>query len=287
MKRWMMGSISRTKAVVYLIFAAILWSTGGLLIKWVDWNPIAIAGIRSGISSIVILSFYIVKYKMPLKRPDKYVLLAALNYAALVMLFVAANKLTTSANAILLQFTAPAWVLVFGATFFKERFSKKDVIVVGVVFIGMLLFFIGDLDSGGLLGNFLAVLSGISMALMIISLKKVTLHKPIEIIIWGNILTFLLAIPFYESVTFTGTNVSGILLLGIFQLGLSYIFFTTAISQVTALEGILIPVIEPLLNPIWVLLGTGEKPTVYAIIGGIIVLAAVLYHSLHKVGEVN
>lgn len=282
-----MGSISRTKAVVYLIFAAILWSTGGLLIKWVDWNPIAIAGIRSGISSIVILSFYIVKYKMPLKRPDKYVLLAALNYAALVMLFVAANKLTTSANAILLQFTAPAWVLVFGATFFKERFSKKDVIVVGVVFIGMLLFFIGDLDSGGLLGNFLAVLSGISMALMIISLKKVTLHKPIEIIIWGNILTFLLAIPFYESVTFTGTNVSGILLLGIFQLGLSYIFFTTAISQVTALEGILIPVIEPLLNPIWVLLGTGEKPTVYAIIGGIIVLAAVLYHSLHKVGEVN
>ena len=122
---------------------------------------------------------------------------------------------------------------------------------------------------------------------MIISLKKVTQHKPMEIIIWGNILTFFLAIPFYGSVDFSGANVTGILLLGIFQLGLSYIFFTTAISHVTALEGILIPVIEPLLNPIWVLLGTGEQPTPYAIIGGIIVLVAVLYHSLHKVSKAS
>ncbi len=282
-----MQTISRATAVIFLIFAAILWSTGGLLIKWVTWHPIAIAGIRSGISSLVMLAFFFLRYKKPLKKPDKYVILAGLNYAILVMLFVAANKLTTSANAILLQFTAPAWVLIFGALFFKERFSKKDVLVVGVVFIGMLLFFIGDLDSGGMVGNILAVLSGVSMALMIISLKKVTRHKPMEIIIWGNILTFLLAIPFYGSVDFTGANVTGILLLGVFQLGLSYIFFTTAISHVTALEGILIPVIEPLLNPVWVLLGTGEQPTPYAIIGGIIVLAAVLYHSLYKVGKVT
>lgn len=282
-----MQTISRATAVIFLIFAAILWSTGGLLIKWVTWHPIAIAGIRSGISSLVMLAFFFLRYKKPLKKPDKYVILAGLNYAGLVMLFVAANKLTTSANAILLQFTAPAWVLIFGALFFKERFSKKDVWVVGVVFIGMLLFFIGDLDSGGMVGNILAVLSGVSMALMIISLKKVTRHKPMEIIIWGNILTFLLAIPFYGSVDFTGANVTGILLLGVFQLGLSYIFFTTAISHVTALEGILIPVIEPLLNPVWVLLGTGEQPTPYAIIGGIIVLAAVLYHSLYKVGKVT
>lgn len=282
-----MQTISRATAVIFLIFAAILWSTGGLLIKWVTWHPIAIAGIRSGISSLVMLAFFFLRYKKPLKKPDKYVILAGLNYAILVMLFVAANKLTTSANAILLQFTAPAWVLIFGALFFKERFSKKDVFVVGVVFIGMLLFFIGDLDSGGMVGNILAVLSGVSMALMIISLKKVTRHKPMEIIIWGNILTFLLAIPFYGSVDFTGANVTGILLLGVFQLGLSYIFFTTAISHVTALEGILIPVIEPLLNPVWVLLGTGEQPTPYAIIGGIIVLAAVLYHSLYKVGKVT
>lgn len=280
-----MQSISRATAVLFLIFAAILWSTGGLLIKWVTWHPIAIAGIRSGISSLVMLTYFLLRYKQPLKKPDKYVVFAALNYAILVMLFVAANKLTTSANAILLQFTAPAWVLVFGVLFFKERFSKKDIVVVGVVFIGMLLFFIGDIDGGGLLGNVLAVFSGISMALMIISLKKVSRHKPMEIIIWGNIFTFLLAIPFYGNLDFTGSNLTGIFLLGIFQLGLSYIFFTTAISHVTALEGILIPVIEPLLNPIWVLLGTGEQPTIYAILGGVIVLAAVLYHSLHKVGD--
>lgn len=121
------------------------------------------------------------------------------------------------------------------------------------------------------------------MALMIITLKKVTNHKPLEIIIWGNLLTFFIAIPFYTSITFTGTNLAGIMLLGVFQLGISYIFYTKGIEHITVLEGILIPVIEPLLNPVWVFFGTGEKPTQFALIGGAIVLAAVLYHSLSEV----
>ena len=201
----------------------------------------------------------------------------------LVMLFVSANKLTTSANAILLQFTAPIWAMIIGAIFFKEKFEKKDILTVVVVFGGMILFFIGDIDGGGLLGNILAVISGISMALMIITLKKVTNHKPLEIVIWGNILTFLVAIPFYSGIVLTSANLTGILLLGIFQLGISYIFFAKGIENVTVLEGILIPVIEPLLNPIWVFLGTGEKPSQYALVGGVIVLVAVLYHSTSEV----
>lgn len=278
-----MKQTSKKVAIMYLVVASILWSTGGLLIKWVDWNPIAIAGIRSGISSLVMLAFWWVLTKKLPKRPDKFVLFGAFNYVCLVMLFVSANKLTTSANAILLQFTAPIWAMILGALFFKVKFNKKDIITVVVVFAGMILFFIGDIDSGGMLGNILAVISGICMALMIITLKKVTYHKPLEVIIWGNIFTFIAAIPFYSDIVLSTSNVTGILLLGIFQLGLSYIFFTKGIEHVSVLEGILIPAIEPLLNPLWVYLGTGEKPSQYAIIGGVIVLAAVLYHSTSEV----
>lgn len=278
-----MRQTSRKVSILCLIIASILWSTGGLLIKWVDWNPIAIAGIRSGISSLVMIGFWFVLTKKLPKRPDKFVFFGALNYMILVMLFVSANKLTTSANAILLQFTAPIWAMIIGAIFFKEKFDKKDILTVVVVFGGMILFFIGDIDGGGLLGNVLAVISGISMALMIISLKKVTNHKPLEVVIWGNIFTFIVAIPFYSGIVLTSANITGILLLGVFQLGISYIFFTKGIENVTVLEGILIPVIEPLLNPIWVFLGTGEKPSQFALIGGVIVLAAVLYHSTSEV----
>jgi drug/metabolite transporter (DMT)-like permease len=278
-----MRQTSRKVSILCLIIASILWSTGGLLIKWVDWNPIAIAGIRSGISSLVMIGFWFVLTKKLPKRPDKFVFFGALNYMILVMLFVSANKLTTSANAILLQFTAPIWAMIIGAIFFKEKFDKKDILTVVVVFGGMILFFIGDIDGGGLLGNILAVISGISMALMIISLKKVTNHKPLEVVIWGNIFTFIVAMPFYSGIVLTSANITGILLLGVFQLGISYIFFTKGIENVTVLEGILIPVIEPLLNPIWVFMGTGEKPSQYALIGGVIVLAAVLYHSTSEV----
>ncbi len=278
-----MRQTSRKVSILCLIIASILWSTGGLLIKWVDWNPIAIAGIRSGISSLVMIGFWFVLTKKLPKRPDKFVFFGALNYMILVMLFVSANKLTTSANAILLQFTAPIWAMIIGAIFFKEKFDKKDILTVVVVFGGMILFFIGDIDGGGLLGNILAVISGISMALMIISLKKVTNHKPLEVVIWGNIFTFIVAIPFYSGIVLTSANITGILLLGVFQLGISYIFFTKGIENVTVLEGILIPVIEPLLNPIWVFLGTGEKPSQFALIGGVFVLAAVLYHSTSEV----
>ena len=278
-----MKEISRGAAIVCVAIAAMLWSTAGLLIKWVDWNPIAIAGMRSGITSIVLLIFWIVVTKKLPRKPDKFMILASINYAILVFLFISANKLTTSANAILLQFTAPAWALILGSLFFKERFKVKDVVTVAVVFIGMILFFVGDIESGSTIGNVLAILSGISMALMIITLKKVTNHKPLEIIIWGNLLTFFIAIPFYSGITFTGTNLAGIMLLGVFQLGISYIFYTKGIEHITVLEGILIPVIEPLLNPVWVFFGTGEKPTQFALIGGAIVLAAVLYHSLSEV----
>ncbi len=273
----------RIIAILFVVAASLLWSTGGLLIKMVSWHPLAISGMRSGISALVMLLFFRIVYKRFPKKPDKFVWLAAFNYMILVMLFVSANKLTTSANAILIQFNSPIWALVIGGIFLKEKFGKKDYTTVAIVFVGMILFFIGDIDGGGIIGNILAVLSGISMALMIISLKKIQNRKPIEIVIWGNAMMFVAGIPFYGGLSFTGTNVIGILLLGIFQLGFSYIFFTKGIEHVSVLEGILIPVLEPLLNPLWVFFGTGEKPGILALVGGVIVVSAVVYHSIVEV----
>ena len=278
----MQTNIKRSTAILYVAIASILWSTAGVLIKMIDWNPIAIAGIRSGITSIFLFGYiFLFQKKLP-RKPDKYVLLASLNYVVLVFLFVSANKLTTAANAILLQFTSPAWILILGVLFFNEKFRKKDLVAVIVVFAGMALFFMGDIEKGGMFGNILSILSGVGMALMVFSLKRVKNHEPIEIIFWGNVITFFVAIPFYTTIVFTASSMTGILLLGIFQLGFSYIFFTKGIAGVTALEGILIPVIEPLLNPLWVYLGTGETPTIYAILGGVVVMVTVIVHSLHE-----
>lgn len=268
------------KAMIFLAIAAILWSTAGLFIKWVPWHPIAIAGLRSGIAAIIIFIYWLVAYKSLPPLPSKKKLFGAINYTILVMLFVGSNKLTTSANAILLQFTAPVWVMLFASIFLKEPIKKTDFITVALVFFGMALFFLGNLGAGGMLGNFLAILSGVAMAVMVVSLKGVKTGSPLEIVFWGNVLTFIVGLPFYNQVTVSSQSLLGIVLLGVFQLGISYIFYAEGIQKVSALEGILIPVLEPLLNPVWVFLFNGEKPTVYALIGGVIVVGAVLQRSL-------
>lgn len=270
----------RIQAMLFLAIAAILWSTAGLFIKWVPWHPIAIAGVRSGIAGSVIFLYWIVRYKSLPPLPTKKKLFGAINYVILVMLFIGSNKLTTAANAILLQFTAPVWVLLFASIFLKEPIRKSDFVTVGLVFFGMALFFLGNLGAGGMMGNFLAILSGVAMAIMVVSLKGVKTGSPLEIVFWGNVLTFLVGIPFYGGISVSGGSVLGIVLLGVFQLGISYMFFAEGIQKVSALEGILIPVLEPLLNPVWVFLFNGERPTVYALIGGVIVVAAVLQRSL-------
>lgn len=268
------------KSVIYVAVAAILWSTAGLFIKWVQWPPVAIAGIRSGIAGLVILFYWIFTYKQLPPLPNIKKSFGALNYATLVMLFVFANKLTTAANAILLQFSAPIWVMILGAIFLKEPIRRKDLLTVCLVLGGMGLFFLGDLGSGSMLGNGLAILSGVAMAIMVISLKGVKTGSPLEIVFWGNVVTFVIGIPFYGQITFDQMSIIGILLLGIFQLGTAYIFYAKGIQHVTALDGILITVLEPLLNPVWVFLFNGEQPTIFAFLGGVVVLSSVTYHSL-------
>ncbi len=264
-------ALSRSAAVTLLIGTSILWSFGGLLIKWVSWNPIAIAGMRSAIAAVLLL--------LVIRRPrfdwSATQLSCAAAYAGTVILFVIANKLTTAANAILLQYTAPIYVAVLGAWFLKEKARLVDWLCIFFTLGGMVLFFLDELTTGGLLGNIIAIVSGICFASMIVLMRKQKAGSPIESVLLGNIATALICAPFMFGSMPDRSSWIGLSLLGILQLGLSYILYSKAIKHVTALEGVLIPVLEPVLNPLWVLLLLGEKPGPWSIAGGFIVLVSV------------
>lgn len=261
----------RRQAILFLIFAAILWSLGGLLIKLVNWNPIAIAGMRSAITALVLLVY--------LRRPHFHWSSAqiggAVAYACTVILFVLANKLTTAANAIFLGYSSSIYVALFGAWFLGEKTHRLDWFIIAVVIGGMGLFFLDDLSSGGWWGNICAMLSAISFAWVALFLRKQKDGSPFESILLGNLITAVAGTPFMFASLPDAQSWLGLLLLGIFQLGLAYIFFAAAIKQVSALEAVLIPILEPLLSPLWVLLFLGETPSVWACVGGLLVLLAV------------
>jgi drug/metabolite transporter (DMT)-like permease len=203
-------------------------------------------------------------------------LIGAAGYAACTITFCVATKLTTAANAILLQYTAPVWVALFAAWFLGERATRADWITIAVVLGGMTLFFADSLELSAVLGNSIAVLSGVCFAGMTIALRKQKDGSPVESIILGNLLAFAIGLPWIlPAPALSLHGWISLLTLGVVQLGISYWLYARAIKHVTALEAVLIPVIEPILNPIWVLLMMGEKPSRFALVGGVIVLGAV------------
>ncbi|MBC8059650.1 MAG: DMT family transporter [Clostridiaceae bacterium] len=261
----------RSRAIIFLIITAILWSLGGVLIKSIEWNPVAIAGMRSIIAAIVLL----IVIKKPKLTWSFAQIGAAVAYSGTVILFVMANKITTAANAILLQYTAPIYVALFGAWFLKEKAKFFDWLIIFTVFGGMALFFLDHLNGNGVLGNIVAVGSGVCFGFFAIFMRMQKDGSPIESVLLGNILTAVIAIPFMFK---SPPNTQGwiyLLIMGVVQLGIPYILYSMAIKHVTALEAILIPVIEPILNPVWVFLMIGETPGPWAILGGAIVIIAV------------
>lgn len=268
---------NRYKGIAAAIIASLLWSIGGLLIKLSNWNPIAIAGSRSFISALVILA-YMKKPNITKSRPQ---ILGAIAYSATVLCFVMANKLTTAANAILLQYTAPIFVAILGVWILKEKIGWYDVVSIFVVFLGISLFFIEGVDRGNALGNIIAVLSGLFLACVTISLRLQKDGSAMETTWLGNILTFIVALPFIIRVQFDMRNILIILILGVFQLGIAYIFYVNSLKYITALEAILITVVEPLLNPLWVYIFTGEAPGISTVIGGIIVILAIVLRNVY------
>jgi drug/metabolite transporter (DMT)-like permease len=272
----LMHDANRKRALLLLIATAVLWSTGGLLIKSVDWNPLAISGMRSIIASVLILAY--------MRRPrfvwSSAQIGGAIAYAGTVILFVTATKLTTAANAILLQYTGPIWVAVFGKRFLGEKTTRLDWLMIGAVLIGMALFFLDGLSVGGLAGNIVAIGSGFAFGWFILFMRKQKDQSTLETPLLGNIIAAAIGIPFMFGGTPDLTGWAALVTLGVVQLGLSYILFAAAVKHASALDSILVPTIEPLLNPIWVFLLLGERPGPWALVGGVIVLVSVTARSV-------
>jgi drug/metabolite transporter (DMT)-like permease len=266
----------RRKAILFIILAATLWSTGGLMIKAISWQPLAILGGRSLFSSIVLLLYV---QRIPIKW-TRWKILAAVSHILTALLFIVATKLTTAANAIFLQYTAPVYIVMMAAWFLHERPTRMDWTSMIVIFSGMLLFFGDKLSLNGFYGNLAAVLSGITLALLTVSLRAQKSGVPAESILLANLFTAVAGFPFVLKEAWTITNWLIILYLGVFQIGLSFLFFSVAIKHVPALEATLISTLEPVLNPLWVFLFIGEKPGYFALIGGAIVLGGVALNAI-------
>lgn len=267
---------NRTKGILMLALSAALWSLGGLLIKSINWNPLAIAGMRCGIASIILLAVI----KKPKLNWSKGQVGAALAYTATVMLFVSATKMTTAANSILLQYTSPIYVALFGAWLLKEKTRWFDWVTIFLVLGGMAFFFLDNLSLEGGIGNVLAAISGLTFGLFIVLMRLQKDGSPIESVFLGNIITFIVCLPFMFQ---SGPDTNGwiaLVLLAVFQFAIPYIIYANAVKFVTAIEAVIIMVIEPLLNPLWVFLVIGESPGFWALVGGIIVVASVLARSI-------
>jgi drug/metabolite transporter (DMT)-like permease len=272
-----MAPPEQRRAVAQLGLAALFWSTGGLLIKHVDWPPLAVSGGRGFFAAV----FLLLTHRGLRFSFSRLQLIGALGYAACTIAFCVATKLTTAANAILLQYTAPVWIALFAAWFLGERTTRQDWIAVVLVVGGMGLFLADGLAVGNVLGDAIGVFSGVAFAGMTIALRAQKHGSPVESIILGNLIAFVVGVPWMIDTPLpSATGWAALVALGVVQLGCSYWLYARAIKHVTALQAVLIPVIEPLLNPLWVLLIVGERPTRLALIGGAIVLAAVTWRAI-------
>lgn len=260
--------------ILAMVATAFLWSIAGLFIKVIDWHPFAIAGMRSLVSSLVVLAW--------LRRPRFHwspaQVGAALAQTATMLLFVAANKTTTAANAILLQYIGPVFTAIIGAWILKERAHWEHWAAFVFVAAGMVLLFMDKIGGGRLLGNVLALGSGLTFSFCYVFLRQQKDASPLESMLLAHWFTAAIGLAvtlFLPLPAFTWKAAGAIAMLGIFQVGVAAILFAAAIKRITAVSANLIAVIEPVFNPVWVFLVLGERPGVQAIAGGAIIIAAV------------
>lgn len=266
----------RSRAVLFLFLAATLFSTAGLFIKIISISPLALVGARSLIAALIMAIW--------LRRPhftwNRYQIGGAISLLGAQLFFVVATRQTTAANAVFIQFTAPVYVALLGIWFLGERARPLDWATMLIIGLGLFLFFGDELTPQGFWGNVNALISGISLACLMIFLRKQKDGSTAETMLLGNLLAAAIGLPFLLRESPTLADWGGVLFLGIFQLGIPFILMSVAIRTLTAVEAILIQTLEPVLNPIWVFLVVGELPTPLALLGGLIVLTAVTLRAL-------
>ena len=269
----------RGTALVFL--AAVLYSIGGLCIKVIPWSGMAINGGRTAIA-LVVIGIYLLAARHPL-RFNRWIALGALAVFGTNALYAVANKLTTAANVIVLQYTAPIFVMLFSALFLRRKPQRLDLMACAAVFGGILFFFLDSLQMGGGAGNVLALLSGVSYAGVFL-LNDLPDTDPISSVFWGDLLSAVTGLPFLlRETAFTPTAITSLVILGAFQVGLAYVVLCIGLKTTPPVTASLISGIEPVLNPVLVAVFYGESVGPFALVGAAVVISAVALYNVLKI----
>lgn len=273
------------KGALFVFLSAVFFSIGGLFMKLIPWNGLAINSARNVFSVLVLAaSFRIRRHKLVINRT---VLIGALAIVGTNILYSLANKLTTAGNTIILQFTAPIWVMVFSSLLLKKKPGRLDLIAAAFVFAGVICFFVDSLSSGHLTGDLLALLSGIFYAGVFMMNAREDSDSLSSVLI-GMVLNVLTGLPFLirEQPFSAGMDVwTPVLVLGIFQLGLAYVFLTEGLAITPPVTASLISGIEPVLNPLLVAVFYGEMLTPLSLVGAAIVFLSVIGYNLIRLKQ--
>lgn len=269
----------RAVGLAAIAITALCWSIAGVFVKLVDWNPFAIACGRSVVAAV----FIAVWLRKAWLRFSRVQVGAAMASAATMLLFIYANKATTSANAILLQYGAPVYVAILGAWILKEKPRAEHWLAFVAIFAGMGIFFMDGLGGGHLAGDIASIVSGLAFAIYFVLMRKQKDGSPLESALLAHIITAVVAFAialFMPAPVFTAKAVGAIAALGLVQIGLASVLFAFGIKRVRAVEAVLVAVLEPVFNPVWVFLAVGERPSAHALAGGAVIVAAVVVSSL-------
>ena len=275
------GGAPLASPLFLVLGAALLWSTGGLFIKWTQLSAFELTFGRSLLAALVVAYFT----RREGFRLNAMTLLTSVLYAGLLILFVIATKLTTAANAIFLQYTAPIYVLILEPIFYKEKFRRADLFTVMACIAGMTLFFVGKLRPQDVSGNLAALASGLCFAFYILLLRHPQSQRVnrASSVIYGNLLLVIITAPAGLAALshMSMRDAGSVLYLGVFQIGVAYTLFTLGMARgVRSLDAGIVGYIEPVLNPLWVFLFLGERPSGWALVGGSIIIAAVATHTI-------
>jgi drug/metabolite transporter (DMT)-like permease len=265
------------RGIFLVASAALLWSTGGIGIKWLSDPPLTIAFYRSAFAAAAL----IVIFRPRTWRWTAPFLTGLVSYAACLTTFVLATKWTSAANAIFLQYFGVVWVMLASPAILGEPFRRRDGVAVSVAFAGMLLFFAGRFESRGFAGEISAIASSVFFAILVLALRRERGAGAEAVVTWGNVLAAVAILPFVrDDLALTPTSALVLGFLGVVQIGGAYALFVSGLKYVTATEASLIGMLEPVFNPIWVFLFIGERPGVFSILGGATVLGAIAWRTL-------
>jgi drug/metabolite transporter (DMT)-like permease len=265
------------RGILLVAGAALLWSTGGLGIKFLSEPPLKIAFYRSATAALALF----VLFRPRLWRWTPAFLIGIASYAACLTTFVLATKWTSAANAIFLQYCGVIWVMLLSPLVLREPFQRRDAAAVGAAFSGMLLFFVGRFESRGFAGEAAALASSVFFASLVLALRRERGAVAEAVVTYGNVLAAVVLFPFVRGELAVGFPSAAVLtFLGVVQIGVAYALFVAGLKHVTATQAALVGMLEPVSNPIWVFLFLGETPSPFSIAGGAIVLGAIAWRTL-------